>query len=388
MRKLIIIFCFVLGMLQTIDGLAQYTDKPLKVAVFAPVYLDSAFSNNIYKLGNNNLPKTVLPGLDFYNGINLAIDSLNAENLSLTVLFYDTKSNTQGIDDIIESAAMQDVSLIIASFNARIEMTELADFALSKNIPLISMTYPNDGGITGNPFFIMVNPTIKTHVEAIYKHLQKNYPTDRILYFKKSGAVEDMISNVFADLNKKTLGVPLKFKTIDIADSITAYASYSAMDSTRLNVVLCGSLNESFGSSLVRSVASNKNYRSVIYGMPTWDAIKDIGRDANIYFTSSYNYSRVDKLGQYINTAYRNKYAGRPSDMVHKGFESLYHFGKLLIQYKGDIFNHLSDNEFTLFNEFSFRPVKSKIDASIPDYLENKKIYFIRKVNGQIKSVN
>ncbi|MFX7763894.1 hypothetical protein ABTK05_19745, partial [Acinetobacter baumannii] len=59
--------------------------------VFAPVYLDSAFDGNTYKLGNTNLPRHILPGLDFYNGIMLAVDSLNKENQPLDIYFYDTK---------------------------------------------------------------------------------------------------------------------------------------------------------------------------------------------------------------------------------------------------------------------------------------------------------
>ena len=64
-----------------------------KIAVFTPLYIDSAFIGNDYKLGSNNLPKTILPGLEFYNGIMLAIDSLQTEHASLEVNVYDTKSS-------------------------------------------------------------------------------------------------------------------------------------------------------------------------------------------------------------------------------------------------------------------------------------------------------
>ncbi|TAG29394.1 MAG: ABC transporter substrate-binding protein [Sphingobacteriia bacterium] len=366
---------------------AQSVAKPMKVAVFAPVYLDAAFTGSVYKLGNNNLPKNILPGLDFYNGICLAIDSLNTEQNALTVLFYDTKNVSQPLSEIIRSADIQDISLVIASFNSRNEIQLLADFAKEKKVPLISMTYPNDGNITNNPFFTLVNPTLKTHIEGIYKFLQRNHPTETIYYFKKAGAAEDMISNLFADLNKRTPALPLKIKQIELSDSIQSADVFASMDSSSINIVLCGSLNESFGVNLVKTITANKSYKTMIIGMPTWDAIKDIGKDAELIYTTPYNYSRSDKTGQYIETTYRNKYAGRPSDMVHKGFESLYHFGKLLIQYKYDLIYHLSDKSFKLFNEFDFQPVRSKTNGST-DYLENKKIYFVRKLNGQIKSIN
>lgn len=367
---------------------AQNIKKPLKVAVFAPVYLDSAFEGVNYKLGGSNLPKSVLPGLDFYNGVLLAVDSLNAEKRSLEVLFYDTKSDATPIELILENKEIQDVSLIIASFNNRAEIKTIADFALEKNIPLISMTYPNDGGISGNPFFALVNPTLKTHIEAIYKYIHRTYATDLITVFKRKGATEDMIAGNFNELNKKTQGLPLKIKTIELNDTLTTAQVLIQLDSTKQNIVVCASLNETFGNNLVKSIASSKKFRVITIGMPTWDGIKDIGKDAEIIYTSPYNYSRSDKIAHQITTSYRNKYFGRPSDMVFKGFEAMYHFGKLLIAYDKNLISHLSDKLFKLFNEFDFQPVKQKNEMSMPDYLENKKLYFIRKSDTQIKSVN
>ena len=120
--------------------------------------------------------------------------------------------------------------------------------------------------------------------------------------------------------------------------------------------------------------------------MPTWDAIKDLGKGTEIIYSTPYNYNRTDKLAQYINQSYRNKVAGRPSDMVFKGFEAMYHFGKLLIKHQNNLASQLSDNSFKLFNEFDFVPVKNK-GENLPAYLENKRIYFIKKTDGVIKSI-
>lgn len=378
-------FVSLLILLASNSLLAQQS-APLKIAVFAPIYLDTVFNGNNYTLGNNNLPRTILPGLDFYNGVQLAIDSLNAEGQSLTVLFFDSKSNSQSLKQILATEALQDISMIIASFNNRNDIKNIADFALNKQIPLISMTYPNDGGIKGNPYFALVNPTLTTHVEGIFKFLQKNYPTEPIIYVKKPGGLEDMIENLFLALNKKTPALPLKIRTISATDSTNIASFNTIMDSTKTNIIFCGSLNENFGINLVKSVAANKNYKSILIGMPTWDAIKDLGKGTEIIYTTPYNYNRTDKIAQYINQSYRNIVSGRPSDMVFKGFEGMYHFGKLLIKHQNNIATQLSDNSFKLFNEFDFVPVINK-GENLPAYLENKRIYFIKKIDGVIKSI-
>ena len=369
------------------SALLQPTKYRPKVAVFAPIYMDSLFDGNNYKLGNNNLPKIVLPGLDFYNGMMIAVDSLNAENKLLEVLFYDTKNAKEPISKIVTKPEFKDVSLIIASFNSRAEMQVLADSALAKRVPLISATYPNDGGMVNNPYFALVNPTLKTHLEAVFKYLQRQYPTDPIYLFKRKGPSENVIANGISEMNKKTIGSPLKIKIIELVDTFEAKDVLIKLDSVKKNIIVCGSLNELFGMNLVKAVTSNLNFKATIIGMPTWDAIKDIGEDAEIIYSTPYNYPRTTKQALYIEKKYRSKLNGRPSDMAYKGFESLYRFGNLLIIHGADLIEHLSDKESKLFNEFDFQPVKSYKEKIVPDYLENKKLYFIRKVDAQIKSI-
>lgn len=370
------------------------TSKPLKVVVFSPVYLDSAFNGPAYKLGSSNLPKNILPGLEFYTGVMMAIDSLQAENNNLEVFFFDSKSRVEPIAKIMAKPMWDDVSLIIASFNNRADVKPLADFAASKNIPLISSTFPNDGGVTNNPFFILINSTLRTHIEGIYKYLQKNYSTGNLIYVKKKGAVEDMILSIFKGMGKATPSIPLRYKSVELTDSFTSKQLLGSMDSTKSNIVICGSINEVFGARIIKVLNGSKNYPSTAIGMPTWDGLNDVkkisspdSKGIEIVYSSPYNFYRKDKLGSYITSKYKEKYFSRPSDWVFKGYESMYHFTKLLLRYSDNFINHISDMDFTLFNDFDIQPVKLKNENPSPDYLENKKLYFIKKQDGSIKSV-
>jgi len=361
---------------------------PMKIAVFAPIYLDSAFADGNYKLGNANLPRQMVAGLDFYNGVMLAIDSLNKEQVPITVLFYDTKSSTLPLQKLVAGDELKEVSLLIASFNNRSDIKPLADLALQMKIPLISSTYPNDGGITGNPFFAMVNPTLKAHLEAIYRYLHKTYPTEKMTLFRRNGAIEDMIEQVITDMNKKTPGLPLKINTINLPDSFTVAQVTETLDSAKQNILICGSLDEEFGTELSKALAASRNYKTISMGMPTWEGIRDISKNIEVIYTSPFNFLRNDKLLFDLFSKYKAKYSGRPNDMFFKGFESMYHFSKLLVKYPTGIIKALSDKDFKLFNEFDFQPIRSGKQSNSIDYLENKKIYFIRKMDGLVKSVN
>jgi hypothetical protein len=383
------IFLFVI-LMSVLNAQAQDSSKVWKVAVFAPVYLDSAYTvDGDYRLGNQILPRYMMPGLDFYNGVMLAVDSLNAEKQPVEVLFYDSKSIKGNTFNAVLDSTLADVSLIIASFNNRNEIKPLADFALEHEIPLISSTYPNDGGLTENPYFILINPTLRTHLEGIYSYLQRVYPTSSMTMFRRKGAVEDMIQNTFAEIARTTKSVPLKIKTVELTDSFTTSEVISFLDSTRQNIVICGSLNETFGINLVKSLSESRKYRSIAMGMPTWDALRGVDRNVEIIYTTPYHFIRTDKLGLDITNTYRTKFSGRPSDMVFKGFEAMYRFTKLLIKHEGALMKNLSDKSLKLFNDFDIQPVKTySSNPNAVDYLENKKLYYIRKIDGQIRSVN
>jgi len=362
--------------------------QPVKVAVFAPIYTDSAFDGNNYKLGNNNLPKAILPGLEFYNGVMLAVDSLKAEGKSVEVLFYDSKGS-ESIYTIIRKPEFQNIAMIIACFNNRSDVKPLADIALHRNIPIISATFPNDGGITDNPFFVLINTALKTHIEEIHKYIQRNYSTNNIVYVKRKGALEDMLFSIFSASNKKTASLPLKFKTIELNDNFTSLDLNDQLDSVRQNLVICGSLNETFGVNVVKSISSDKNYAATVVGMPTWDGLKELDKsDCNgvtLIYTTSYNFPRNLPVITNISQAYKNKLFARPSDMVLKGYESMYHFTSLLLAHPTDVVNHLSDKAFKISNDFIIEPQKSATNPLKINYLENKKIYFIKKLDGMYK---
>ena len=359
----------------------------LKVAVFAPVYLDSAFNGNDFRAGLANLPKYMLAGQDFYNGVMMAIDSLQAIEKDLEVLFYDSKGK-ESVYTIAHKPEFESVNMIIAVFNNRQDVKPLADIAQTRKIPLISSTYPNDGGIDNNPYFVLINTPLKSHLEQIYKYLQKNLSTGNVVYIKRKGQLEDLIQYYFLEAARATPSLPLKYKTIELADNFTSQMLEKCLDSTVANTIICGSLNETFGVKLVKSLAANKSYECTVMGMPTWDGLKDLDgpdcKGVNLVFTTPYNFIRSLPVAAKISAAYKSQFYGRASDMFFKGYESMFHFSSLLIQHPTDIMQHLSDKEFKLFNDFIIEPFKISPDQPV-QYLANKKIYFIKKLDGAYK---
>lgn len=383
--KAIRLYAYIICLLIfTVQQLSAQDSIPT-ITVLAPVYIDSAFSKGEYKLGTGGLPRQMWASLEFYQGVQLAVDSLNKEKVKLRIVFQDSKSINPTLDDLLASDSLAQSQLMIAVFNNRNEIKPLADYSVKKKIPLLSYTFPNDGGVTGNPYFVLINPTLKTHLEAIFKYIQRNYATQTLQLITRKGATEELIQQTFADLNKKTPGTAIKLNTIELQDGFLPEDLLPKLDSTRENLIVCGSLQDEFAYNLTRIVGTAKNFKSILIGMPTWESGRDYSKFMEIIYTSHFQLKTSEKAATNIAAAYKQKLAGRPSDMVYKGFESIYHFGKLLAKYPHSFMQHISDKDFRLLNDFDIKFNKSA--NGITDYLENKKIYFIRKQDGLIKTI-
>lgn len=362
-----------------------------KIAIFAPLYLDSAFdSDDKYRFAKNIFPKIINPGLEFYEGVQLALDSLAKEKSQLEVFIYDTRSTKETLAQQLAKSETDSVEFIITHCSNN-EIRPFADAGLKRNIPVINVNLPNDGGVTSNPFFIVLNSTLKTQCEGMYKHLQKYYSLGNLVVFRKKGQLEDRIKTYFDDFSKSTLGVPLKLKYVDLIDSFTVSQLTAQLDSTKQTMCIAGTMDENFGRRLTQQLASiKKQYPVSVMGMPTWDVIKDFNKPEYkgieiTYSTPFYN-SKVDKVSASITNYFTTKMYARPSDMVFRGYEVTWKYAKLLIQFGKDIASNISSKQHKVFTDFEIQPVLNKQNMTL-DYFENRKLYFLKSLDGILKSV-
>jgi hypothetical protein len=371
---------------------AQTEVRKHKVAIFAPLFLDSAFDyNHEYRYAKNVFPKYINPGLEFYEGAQLAIDSLNKEGAPLEIFIYDTRSSKQSIAQQLNKAERDSVELIIAHSNSQ-EVKIFADAGLKRNIPVINVNLPNDGGASANPFFVVLNSTLKTQCEGIYKHIQKYYSLNPIVVFRKKGQLEDRLKMYFDDFSKSTVAVPLKMKYVELTDSFTVNQLRVHLDTTNQTLCIAGSLDENFGRRLVQqlSILKKQKYLASVMGMPTWDNIKDFNKPefkgVEVIYSTPFYHSKVDKISQGITNYFNTVMFARPSDMVFRGYEVTWKYAKLLMQYGKDISSNLGNKQYKVFTDYDIQPNLNKQTMTL-DYFENKKLYFLKWQDGVLKGV-
>jgi hypothetical protein len=362
-----------------------------KVGIFAPLYLDSVFSKNTFRY-KQGIPRFIAPAVDFVQGALVALDSLQAGDDYINAGIYDTKSYTEKIPDLIHNKKLDSLNLIIGSVRDE-DFLQLAAFALQKNIPFISATYPNVAGITANPYVVVMNSTLKAHCDAIYTYILQNHGTDKIFLCRQKGKQEDMVAAYFKMMNEQDGKPLLPLQIINVDEGFTAGFLKSKLDSNAKNIIIGGSLDEAFAGNLVKaSYEIYKNYPITLIGMPNWDNFSSLYSKKNltdfpVYFTTPFyidKYEKFDKFNNYLSVAYLKKYRSKPSDMAYKGFESVYLFTKLLAKNSGNLMSHIADKNPKVFCEYNFKPVKLNDKTAMPDYFENKHLYLIKILNGSI----
>jgi hypothetical protein len=392
MKKLFV--CFLLFVSATVsnaqDSLAA--KSKYKVAIFAPLYLDSAFDgSNEYKYAKNVFPKFIIPGLEFYEGAQMALDSLNQEGAELEVFVYDTRSASTTLEKQLNSPEIADVSLIIAHCSNN-EVRLFSETALKRKIPVINTTVPNDAGTTGNPYFVLLNPTLRTQCEGIYRYIQKYYAINPLIVFRRKSGGDDAIKQIFDEFSKTTVSLPLKLKYVELPDNFTANQLKAHLDSNRTTLCIAGSLDMNFGRNLALQAATIlKSYPLVVMGMPTWDGIKDFSKPEykglEIIYSTPFYHAKTDKVSTGIHNYFNNTMFARPSDMVFRGYEATWKFSKLLLRYGKDISSNLGNREEKVFTDPDIQPVLNKRTMTL-DYFENKRLYFLKWQNGLTKVTN
>jgi ABC-type branched-subunit amino acid transport system substrate-binding protein len=379
----VIAYCFI-----AVVSFAQPSSKIYRVGLFVNLYLDSSFVGDKYKF-DKQMPRHILPGIDFSEGALMAIDSLtNGSQLHITV--FDIRSATQSITQLKTNQSFDSLDLMIGAV-AGAEYRQLADIAFQKNIPFVSATFPNDGGVTNNPFTIIVNSTLPVHCESLYNFVLRNFATANIIYLRKKGIQEDRLASYFEKSNKgATNNSLLKWKVLN-ADSITAKTFISSLDSERVNVIIAGSLDERFAVQLMNAAAPlQKKFDLQIIGMPTWETLKEITtpewKTIPMYYSTSFFNNNSAKWVNFTKTFSDSTY-GRPSDLAFKAFDLTYIFCNLLLKHGSELKNNFNDKSFRWFLDYDFKPVLNKTSGK-PDYFENKRIYILKRTNGLISRMN
>jgi hypothetical protein len=374
---------------QVLTAQKNASKNPVRIGLLLPLLLDSAFDqkNNI-KFPPKSFPKYLLPGLEFYEGAMLALDSLNKNKMPVQLVVIDTRAANHSIQTQLEKLDQSPLDIILTHCNAA-ELRIIATYGLKKNIPVINVNLPNDAGIIENPFLVLLNSTLRTQCISLADYTHSKYAKQQVVVFRKKGALEDRIRSYWEE-NNLTNKNP-KWTYVDLPDSFSVNQISAKLDTIKPTICIAGTLDENFGKRLASQLATlnKQRYKTSLVGLPTWGDIKDFSkleyRGLDITYCTPYYNSRTDSVSQQVQRFFSTTLYARPSDMALRGYESVWKYANLLLKYKDNIATQLASREFELFRELQIQPVFGKEKQL--HYFENKKLYFLKWQDGILKLI-
>ncbi len=115
--------------------------------------------------------------LDFYEGIKLALDTLNVKNSQISLRAYDTDKGIKNLKQILETEEMRNTDLIIGSFYHE-ENKIVQEFSINNQVNVVNPFSNNTDMIGANPYAFLFQPSSETigkkAAEYVAAHARKN----------------------------------------------------------------------------------------------------------------------------------------------------------------------------------------------------------------------
>ncbi len=325
------------------------------------------------------LPDKVIPSLKFYEGMAIAADTLQKLGYKFDIFVYDVTDELESAATLVNTDAFKGSDLIIGFLSSN-DFPLVANYARKNQINFVSALSPSDQGISENPYFTMLQPTLETHCDAIEENMvRKNGNVTPLLFYRTNVPVDNTAMGNF------TNGV-LEYTKV-ACDVLPAREQIEPLlVKGRKNVILMAIMSDQYAETIIRKLYEwFPDYDFEVWGMPSWDnmpALKkpDAFPNTVIYFTSPFYFDASTAPGQALSRAYKKKYGSQPDNMVFRGYETMFWYAYLLKKH-GNIFNNqLWDNGGAPFTRYEIKPVKGPDDKL--KYQENRHLYLYRYHSG------
>jgi len=348
-----------------------------RIDFLASLYLDELSKDGA--LANNaKIPGKAYPGISFYEGMNIAADSLKKAGFNIDIYVHDIASENQAPDKLVANGSLDSADLIIGAFHSQ-DMTLVAEYAKKKQVNFISALSPADGGIKDNQFFTMTQPSLRTHCEWIMDDVEKKFPDVNVILMHRASTQVD--ENAFNYLNNYNNG-NVHFKQLICNVVPDRQSLLPLIDTMKTNVVIISVIDPNYADSLLNELSGDfPNTHFEIYGMPSWYVIDDLHDNSafpnlSVNVTVPFNVDLSAPVSRYVARMYKKDYGGKSSELVYRGYETLFWYASLLKEY-GTIFDtHYDDINSAPFTQYEIKLEKDK-DGNVL-YQENTHVYLTK----------
>lgn len=348
-----------------------------RIDFLLPLYLNDLVKNDkpVYK---DRLPEKAQNGVNFYEGVKLAVDTLNKMGYEIDVHVHDITQAGLTPDALAKSNALAESDLIIGAVQSY-QIKPLADYAKKKQINFISALSPADAGIMGNPYFTIIQPTLVTHIKKLRASVLKRYPDNDIFLFYRSNHAVDSAAYKYTYEDEEK-----RFKRVSVNSMPTQIQLQKMLDSTKTNVIMMPVLDYSYAQNIIEVLYNwFPSYSIEVYGLPSWKGMSKLKQtdaypNVAVLFSAPFHFETTNTFISNLTNTYKREFGGKITEMTFRGYETTMWFAYLLKRY-GNIFNEKMNDNSSTISKYEVRPQWTESNDLL--YNENTH-YFIYRYQG------
>jgi LysM repeat protein len=345
--------------LPKVDSSLLYPKKnSYKVAILLPFNLDKGVNDPYAGIS-----------ADFYMGVKLALDSLEAMGLKAEVYVHDTKADTLALKKILSKPELSSMDLIIGPL-----LTDgsdiIARWAKEKNIRVVCPVASNTTMLKGNPFVYHAVPSDATLMQGLARYTLEECSRDQLILIKPTNDKLNyesfrnaFLSSSFSGVRPKLIEATLEnFSTYlkKGVNSTLVFPSSDRKDVLRFHNIL--------SSDMVKLTSTSIH----VLGVKEWVGFEGLNLNSVLYsfgYAAPNEFTYESEKVKILHKKYRSLYMADMSKISVQGFDVTFHFlSEMLLQKK------VKSN---VMNDFKMT------QAGVGNGYENSKVFIMRLENGE-----
>lgn len=282
--------------------------------------------------------------LDFYEGIKLAVDTLNKQGAKISLRAYDTDKGIENLKQILETEELKNTDLIIGLLSSS-ENTIVQEFSMRQQVNVVNPFSNNSELIATNPYSYLYQPSSETigkkAAEYVAAHSRKNV----CMVFYGTSKKDSVLAANFTE-KANELGMQIvenkQVNNLDAAEIMTVLATPTEFDEFKYPSEF--TLKKDSIASIFVATDDPLIYTKVISSAETrGDSILIVGSE-NWVDDRAVPYEKYQTLGitltapnyvapnnvQHFVSRYLQQYGRVPSNLSQQGFELMLFFGNQL----------------------------------------------------------
>lgn len=333
--------------------------------------------------------------LDFYEGIMLALDSLNRNGSPIVLRAYDTEKGLDYLGKILQSNELRNTDLVIGPLYPD-ENKIVQDFSLNNQVNVVNPFSNNTDLISDNPYAYLFQPSAETLGKSAAEYIAKNARKNLCIVLSGTSQKDSVLAASFAE-KATELGIQIvasrSFRKEDAAGIMNLLATATEYDEFKFPSEF--TLKKDSIASIFVTSDEPLIYTKVISAVETrGDSILVVGSenwidDTAVAFEKYQNLGVTFAAPNFVSmvsperarfiSKYLAKYGKAPSKLSQLGFEMMLFYGNQLKKNGVYFQDGLNNAEFIpgyLFQGFQYQYSR-----------DNQHVPFVKFRNGVLTLV-